>query len=128
MLYAAVHFIFSFKYSQRRYYMLPFLNKLHFLPIKYRTNFIIALLVFKCLKHCAPGYLQGIIALHKPPAANDFCRNSNLLSLEKTSPLNYNKSESIFSRASVTVWNDLPLDIRESSSILWFKTKLNNTI
>ena len=83
VLYAAVHFIFSFKYSQRRYYMLPFLNKLYFLPIKYRINFTIALLVFKCLKHCAPGYLQGLIALHKPPAANDFRRNSNLLLLEK---------------------------------------------
>ena len=57
VLYAAVRFIFSFKYSQRRYHMLPFLKKLHFLPMKYRINFKIALLVFKCLKHCAPGYL-----------------------------------------------------------------------
>ena len=124
MLYAAVHFIFSFKYSQRRYHMLPFLKKLHFLPKKYRINFKIALLVFKCLKHCAPGYLQELIVLHKPSAAYDFRRNCDLLLLEKTSQLNYNKSESIFSHASVTVWNDLPLDIRESSSISSFKTKL----
>ena len=124
VLYAAVRFIFSFKYSQRRYHMLPFLKKLHFLPIKYRINFKIALLVFKCLKHCAPGYLQELIVLHKPSAAYDFRRNCDLLLLEKTSQLNYNKSESIFSHASVTVWNDLPLDIRESSSISSFKTKL----
>ena len=103
VLYAAVRFILSFKYSQRRYHMLPFLKKLHFLPIKYRINFKIALLVFKCLKHCAPGYLQTLIALHKPSAADDFCRNCDLLLLEKTSQLNYNKPESIFSYASVIV-------------------------
>ena len=46
--------------------------------------------------------------------------------MEKTSQLNYNKSESIFSHASVTVWNDLPLglDVGESSSISSLKTKL----
>ena len=49
VLYAAVRFIFSFKYSQRRYHVLPFLKKVHFLP---SINFKIALLVFKCLKHC----------------------------------------------------------------------------
>ena len=103
---------------------LPFLKELHFLPIKYCINFKIALLVFKCLKHCAPGYLQELIVLHKPSPAYDFRRNCDLLLLEKTNQLNYNKSESIFSHASVTVWNDLPLDIWESSSILSFKTKL----
>ena len=83
--------------------MLPFLKKLHFLPIKYRINFKIALLVFTCLKHYALGYLQKLITLHKPSAAYDFRRNCDLLLLEKTIQLNYNKSESIFSHASVTV-------------------------
>ena len=46
-----------------------------------------------------------------------------MLLLEKSSQLNYNKSESIFSHASVTVWNDLPLDVHKSSSISLFKTK-----
>ena len=105
VLYAAVRYIFSFKYSQRRYHtrMLPFLKKLHFLSIKYRINFKIVLLVFKWFKHCAPGYLQELIALHKPSAAYDFRRTCDLLLLEKTSRLNYKKSESIISHASVTV-------------------------
>ena len=72
VLYAAVRFIISFKYSQQRYHMLPLLKKLHFLPIRYRINFKIALLVFKCLKHCAPGYLQQLVALRKPFAAYNF--------------------------------------------------------
>ena len=62
--------------------------------------------------------------MRKPSAAYDFRSNCDVLLLEKTSQINYNKSESIFSHASVTVWNDLPLDIRESSWISSFKTKL----
>ena len=124
LLYVAVRFIFTFKYFQQRYHMLPFLKKLHFLPIRYRINFKIALLVFKCLKHCAPGNLQQLVALRKPSAAYNFRSNCDMLLLETTSQLNYNKSASIFSHSSVTVWNNLPFDIQETSNILLFKTKL----
>ena len=58
-------------------------EELHFLPIKNRINFKIALQVFKCLKHCAPGYLQELIALHKPSAAYDFHMNCDLRLLKK---------------------------------------------
>ena len=102
VLYAAVRLIFGFKYSQQRYHMLPFLKKLHFLPIRYRINFKIALLVFKCLKHCAPGYLQQLVAPRKPSAAYNFRSNCDMLLLETTGQLNY-KSASIFSHFSVTV-------------------------
>ena len=47
-----------------------------------------------------------------------------MLLLETTSQLNYNKSASIFSHSSVTVWNNLPFDIQETSNISLFKTKL----
>ena len=47
-----------------------------------------------------------------------------MLLLERTSQLNYNKSESIFSHALDTVWNDLPIDIWQRSSISSFKTEL----
>ena len=63
----------AFKSPQRRHHMLPLLKNLdYFLPIKYRIKFENALLVFKRLKHCAPGYLQQLIALRKPSAAYDF--------------------------------------------------------
>ena len=63
----------AFNNSKRRYHKQPLLKKLdHFLLTKYRINFKNALLVFKRLKHCAPGYLQQLIALRKPFAAYDF--------------------------------------------------------
>ena len=47
-----------------------------------------------------------------------------MLLLETTSQLNCKKSASIFSHFSVTVWNNLPFYIRETSNISLFKTKL----
>ena len=61
VLYAAVQFVFSFKFSQRRCHMLPFLKSLHILAINFRVKVKIALLVFKCLKNCAPKYLQRLV-------------------------------------------------------------------
>ena len=57
--------------------------------------------------------------------AYDFCGNCNVLLLKKkNSQLDCNKCGSIFLHALVTVWNDLPLDIRKSSSISLFKNRL----
>ena len=82
------------------------------------------MLVLKCLKHCATGYLRQLVALRKPSAPYNFRSNCDMLLLETTNKLNYNKSASIFSHSSVTVWNNLPFEIRETSNISLFKTKL----
>ena len=57
--------------------------------------------------------------------AYDFCGNCDVLLLKKKNVnWDYNKSGLIFSHALVTVWNDLPLVIWKSSSILLFKNRL----
>ena len=49
--------------------MLPYLKKLHFLPVKYRISFKIAMLAFKCLQGSSSQYIQELVArkipLHK---------------------------------------------------------------
>ena len=84
VLYAAVRFVFSFKFSQRRCHMLPFLKSLHILPINFRVKFKIALLVFKCLKSCAPKYLQQLVMLRKPSSVYHFRNNCDNFLIEKT--------------------------------------------
>ena len=37
------------------------LKALHWLPVKYRINFNICTLVFKCLNKQAPGYLRSLL-------------------------------------------------------------------
>ena len=70
------------------------------------------------------GYLQQLYALHKPSVAYDVYSTCDLLLIQKTSQLNYNKSESIFSHTLTVTVNNLPPYIRENTSISLFKTKL----
>ena len=42
--------------------IMPYLKRLHFLPVKYRIKFKVALLVFKCLNGFAPAYMQELIS------------------------------------------------------------------
>ena len=57
VLYAGVRFIFGLQGTASRLHMLPFLKRLHTLPIKFRIEFKIALLTHKCLHGNAPAYL-----------------------------------------------------------------------
>ena len=61
VLYSAVRFIFGLRGSALRKHMLPYLKSLHFLPVKYRIEFKIALLTHKCLHGYAPTYLKNLI-------------------------------------------------------------------
>ena len=42
-------------------HMLPYLKRLHFLPVKFRIKFKIALLTHKCLHGYASTYLKNLI-------------------------------------------------------------------
>ena len=58
VLYAGVRFIFGLHGTASRLHMLPFLKRVHNLPIKFRIEFKIALLTHKCLHGNAPAYLR----------------------------------------------------------------------
>ena len=66
----------------------PCLIELHWLPISYRIDYKIGLLVFKCLNGLAPSYLSDLIQLYVPSrnlrSANQFTLkvfNTNLKKL-----------------------------------------------
>ena len=108
------------------YHSLPFLKSLHILPINFRVKFKIALLVFKCLKSCAPKYLQQLVMLRKPSSVYHFRNNCDNFLIEKTLEPTYVKYKSAFSYSSATVWNSLPLSVREADSIAQFKSQLKS--
>ena len=101
------------------------LRELHWLPIRFRINFKIATLVFKCLNNSAPIYLQNMLAQV----------NSNRLRTGLRSKSEFKKlvvpfckkktfANRSFSVSGPTVWNSLPSDIRSSENIQTFKRKL----
>ena len=64
VLYTAVRFIFGLRGSALRMHLLPYSKSLHFLPVKFRIKFKIALLTHKCLHGSASPYLKNLIKSH----------------------------------------------------------------
>ena len=126
VLYAGVRFIFGLHGTASRLHMLPFLKRLHILPVKFRIEFKIALLTHKCLHGNAPAYLRKLICPRF--ASTCYClRVNNDKCLLQTMPHpSLVKSKSMFSLAAPKIWNFLPLSLREISSASLFKTHLKS--
>ena len=94
----------------------------HFLPVKSRINYKIAMLTYKCLNNKAPQYLQNLIHIKQP---NDSLRSSTDLMILEYPPFEkaeYKKRR--FTYAAPTVWNGLPRNLKCSPSLERFKKDL----
>ena len=100
----------------------PFLQKLKFLPMRYRSQFKINLLVYKSLNNQGPSYLKPLLKLHK--SLRKTRKDGDLTWLDKFSINDLNERERSFSYAAPDIWNRLSQDIRESASVASFKSKL----
>ena len=90
------------------------MKDLHWLPIKYRIDFKILLIVYKCLTGSGPVYLNSMfkyadfnhsIYLHEPRVLSHFGERS-------------------FEKCGPKLWNSLPLELKSCSSIDNFKSAL----
>ena len=99
----------------------PCLIHLHWLPIKFRINYKISLLVFKCLNGLAPSYLSNLVEIYVPSwnlrSANQFKLKTNVTKFKTLGGRS-------FSSAAPSVWNALPLELRREKSIDIFKKNL----
>ena len=126
VLYACVRYVFGLRGSALRLHMLPFLKRLHILPVKFRIEFKIALLTHKCLHGNAPTYLKELICAR--PASTRYCLrvNDDKWLLQTLPYPNLVKSKSMFSFAAPKIWNSLPFSLRETSSVSLFKSRLKS--
>ncbi len=51
---------------RKREHITPVLISLHWLPARFRIDFKVLLLVFKCLNGLAPEYLSNLLSIHNP--------------------------------------------------------------
>ena len=91
------------------------LFRLHWLPIKYRILYKIALLTFKVFKGMAPSYLSDLLVV-QTKSHYSLRRNSQLAS--KTF------GDRAFSAAAPKVWNILPENIKNCEKLEQFKKSL----
>ena len=99
----------------------PALITLHWLPVKQRCVYKIAIITFKCLQDTGPSYLRDLLVERKHSRA---LRSLHQLALETPrSNLKYAGDRS-FRVAAPRIWNNLPEHIKAVSNINTFKSKL----
>ena len=90
------------------------LEQLHRLPIEWRVKFKIACITYRTISTNEPAYLNSLLK-HYVPSRSLRSSDSNLLSVLRVRTCFGSRS---FVVATPTIWNTLPLDIRNFPSIL----------
>ena len=128
----AVRFVYNVGYRE---HITPYIIRSHILPVKYRIDYKICLIVFNCLRDFAPHYLQGLLNW-KIPAHNvlldfndsDYVPRSTqdpflLVILSDFGKRTRYRSRS-FSHYAPRCWNKLSYTLRSCASLSLFKANL----
>ena len=99
----------------------PILASLHWLPIHFRIHFRILLFTFKSLNGMTPPYLSELLHPYTP---NRPLRSADQLLLNVPRTKSKLRGGRCFSVAAPTLWNDLPLHIRQAATLPAFKSLL----
>ena len=106
----------------RRHLSSPLLASLHWLPIDKRIKFKILLHIYKALNDLSPVYLTECIAIHLPSreGVRSSVDTTRLVVPRSTSRI----GDRSFSVYGPSLWNQLPISIRSSSTVCNFKHDL----
>ena len=107
-------------FIKRHNHITPALRKLHWLPIKQRITFKIAILTFKTLHHGQPTYLFDLLTRHNPVRS----LRSSSQSLLTVPIIKSEIGRRSFTFSAPTVWNSLPLSLRTATSLSSFRSSL----
>ena len=120
----AARFVFGiYDYKAKRQPVSPLLKKLHFLPVRYRIDYKIALLTFKCLNNLAPQYLASLITVREPNRRASRLDDDYYV-LNRPEKPNFKRTEGAFCHAAPRIWNNLPYRLRCLTEIDMFKKGL----
>ena len=110
--------------TRRRDHITPVLKSLHWLPVQFRIDFKVLLLVYKCLNGLGPSYLSDLLVPYVPSRS---LRSSGRALLDIPSA-KFRKTKSQGSSAflfyGAHLWNGLPDTLRTAETIDSFKTGL----
>jgi exonuclease III len=103
--------------TPRQQHITPVLKSLHWLPVPQRAKFKVILLVFKGKRGLAPSYIEDLLIDHKATRSLR-SMDKNLLHVPRTKTL---LGDRAFSVAGPRLWNALPQEMRNITSIDTFK-------
>ena len=121
----AVRFVFGLFGRKSKVSVVPYLKKLHFLPVRYRIRFKICLLVFKCINNVAPNYLKDLINLREIRRRSSRL-DDDFFILKVPARPNFSRCEGAFSYVGPKLWNELPIQLRSLNSVDVFKKSLKS--
>ena len=103
--------------ENQKKHITPVLIKLHWLPIKFRIQFKVLLLVYKVLNGLAPKYIKELLMPHKP--RRHLRSEAKGLLDEPRTRLKF--GDRAFSISAPRLWNALPQQLKDSTSCQAFK-------
>ena len=107
----------------RFHHITPVLKSLHWLPIKYRILFKVAILTFKTLRGLSPDYLKELVTIKENSRYN---LRSNIGLLLEIPSIKSKKTlgDCSFKMAAPALWNNLPYNLRNETNFNKFKSSL----
>ena len=103
----------------------PALKSLHWLPIQQRTKFKILTLVHRAIYDHTPSYLHELLH-HYNPCRTLCSSDSNLLVTPRSCSKTY--QDRAFSIAGPVLWNNLPTELRNTTSRNSFRSRLKTLL
>ena len=105
----------------RKYeHITPVLRSLHWLPVTFRIDFKVLLLVYKSLNGLGPQYIADMLIEYKPNRSLRSSGSSHLV----IPRVHSKQGESAFSCYASRSWNQLPEEIRCAPTVATFKSRL----
>jgi len=92
----------------------PILQNLHWLPVRQCIHFTILLITYKSINDMAPEYLCELVSNRK---SSQKLRSSSQILLQVPVSRLKSHGDCAFSFATPTLWNKLPANIRNASSL-----------
>ena len=95
--------------------------RLHWLPVRARIQFKVLLRTYKALNNLAPEYITELLTIYSPSRTS---RSDNLpirLTAPRTGTTRYSRC---FYAIAPTLWNELPINLKRSTSVPMFKIAL----
>ncbi|GFS11551.1 reverse transcriptase-like protein [Elysia marginata] len=110
--------------AKARDHVQPILHELHWLPVKERICFKMAITVFKCLNGLGPQYKSELLNFYVINRSLGSI-NENLLVMPTT---NLKLGERAFSVGGTMIWNSLESHVRKSPAMAAFKKSLKTKL
>ena len=101
---------------------LQYSRHLYWLPVRARISYKTACLCFNAITTSTPAYLSDLLHLYSP--SQSLCSSADTRILKIQFCKCKTKSDRVFSYFSPSVWNSLPLHIRNATTINTFKPAL----